>query len=181
MTDAADHVGAPGAGESGDPSEGQLTPAGDQMEALFGISFDGPLRAQEFFLALNRLSTTGHLVLRDAVVVVKDEEGKVRVRESIDPQPGKSAMSGAVWSGLFGLLLGGPVGWLAGLGIGAGAGALIAKVVDVGIPDEWVVWFQGCGAAGHGHGRGACRGHRPRRCSTGKRRDFPVPRSCTPH
>ena len=51
-------------------------------------------------------------------------------------------MSGAVWTGLLGLLLGGPVGWLAGLGLGAGAGALIAKVVDVGIPDEWVDWFK---------------------------------------
>ena len=123
-------------------SDEEFGPDGDQMEALVGIAFDSPLRAQEFLLALTRLSTTGHLVLRDAVVVVKDDEGKVRVRESIDPQPGTSAMSGAVWTGLLGLLLGGPVGWLAGLGLGAGAGALIAKVVDVGIPDEWVDWFK---------------------------------------
>jgi uncharacterized membrane protein len=40
------------------------------------------------------------------------------------------------------LFLGGPVGWLAGIGLGAGAGALIAKFVDVGIPDEWVEWFK---------------------------------------
>jgi uncharacterized membrane protein len=47
-----------------------------------------------------------------------------------------------MWTGLIGLFLGGPVGWLAGMGIGAGAGALIAKVVDIGIPDEWVEWFK---------------------------------------
>jgi uncharacterized membrane protein len=75
-------------------------------------------------------------------VVVKDDDGRVRVRETIDPQPGTTAMSGAVWTGLLGLLLGGPVGWLAGIGLGAGAGALVAKVVDVGIPDEWVDWFK---------------------------------------
>lgn len=114
----------------------------DQPEALFGISFDDVLRAQEFLLALTRMSKSGQLVLRDAVVVVKDDDGKVHVRETVDPQPGSTALSGAVWTGLLGLFLGGPVGWLAGIGVGAGAGALIAKVVDVGIPDEWVDWFK---------------------------------------
>jgi uncharacterized membrane protein len=119
-----------------------LSSDNDQTEALFGISFDGVLRAQEFLIALTRMSKEGMLVLRDAVVVVKDEDGKVHVRETVDPQPGSTALSGAVWTGLLGLFLGGPVGWLAGIGIGAGAGALIAKVVDVGIPDEWVDWFK---------------------------------------
>jgi len=51
-------------------------------------------------------------------------------------------MSGAVWTGLLGLLLAGPVGWIAGGVIGAGAGAAAAKVVDLGVPDEWVQWFR---------------------------------------
>ena len=51
-------------------------------------------------------------------------------------------MSGAVWAGLFGLLLGGPVGWVAGLAVGAGAGAAAAKVIDLGISDDWVAWFR---------------------------------------
>lgn len=117
--------------------------ADDRMEALFGISFTDPIRAQEFLLAMTRLAAKGRLVLRDAVVVVKGDDGNVRIRETVDLQTGKSAVSGAVWTGLLGLVLGGPIGWLAGLGLGAGAGALIAKVVDVGIPDEWVEWFKG--------------------------------------
>jgi uncharacterized membrane protein len=84
----------------------------------------------------------GRLRLRDAVLVVKDEEGRTRVRETVDPQPGRSALSGAMWTGLLGLILGGPVGWLAGLGVGAGAGAVSAKVIDLGVPDEWVDWFR---------------------------------------
>ena len=114
----------------------------DQTEVLFGISFDHVLRAQEFLLALNRMSSTAQLVLLDAVVVVKDDDGRVHVRETVDPQPGGTALTGAMWTGLLGLFLGGPVGWLAGMGIGAGAGALVAKVVDMGIPDEWVEWFK---------------------------------------
>jgi uncharacterized membrane protein len=47
-----------------------------------------------------------------------------------------------MWTGLIGLLIGGPIGFVAGLGIGAGAGAITAKVVDIGIPDEWVDWFK---------------------------------------
>jgi uncharacterized membrane protein len=119
-----------------------LSPADESTEALFGISFGDALRAQEFLIALTRLARTGRLALRDAVIVSKDDEGKVRVRETVDPQPGSTALSGAVWTGLIGLFLGGPVGWAAGIGLGAGAGALIAKFVDVGIPDEWVDWFK---------------------------------------
>jgi uncharacterized membrane protein len=40
------------------------------------------------------------------------------------------------------LILGGPVGWVAGLAVGAGTGAITAKVVDLGISDEWVKWFR---------------------------------------
>ena len=47
-----------------------------------------------------------------------------------------------MWPGLFGLILGGPVGWVAGMAVGAGADAVAAKVVDFGLPDEWVCWFR---------------------------------------
>ena len=111
-------------------------------QTLVGISFPDLFRAQEFLTALQRLASNQSLVLEDAVVVVKDDDGKTVVRETIDPQPGRSAVSGGVWTGLFGLILGGPVGWAAGAAIGAGAGALTAKLVDLGISDEWVDWFR---------------------------------------
>ena len=31
---------------------------------------------------------------------------------------------------------------MAGIGVGAGVGALTAKLVDLGIPDAWVAWFK---------------------------------------
>lgn len=113
-----------------------------EAQKLIGISFPDPLMAQEFFTASLRLASQGHLGLRDAVFVHKDESGNTRVRETTDPQPGQAALSGALWAGLFGLLLGGPVGWLAGTAVGAGGGAIAAKVVDTGISDEWVDWFR---------------------------------------
>jgi len=109
---------------------------------IIGVSFDSALKAQEYLLAMARLRQDGVLQLKDAVTVTKQDGGKVTVTETIDPSPGKAALSGGVWLGLLGLVIGGPVGWIAGIGIGAGAGAVAAKVVDLGIPDEWVDWFK---------------------------------------
>jgi uncharacterized membrane protein len=111
-------------------------------QTLVGISFDDLFRAQEFLTAATRLAANGKLRIQDAVFVVKDESGKTMVHETVDPSLGRTALSGALWAGLFGLILGGPVGWLVGTGVGAGTGAVTAKVVDHGVPDEWVAWFR---------------------------------------
>ena len=111
-------------------------------QTLVGISFDDTFRAQEFLTAAMGLAAHRHLVLKDAVTVIKDGDGKTVVHETIDPQPVRTALSGAVWAGLLGLLLGGPVGWLAGTTLGAGAGAATAHIVDLGVSDEWVAWFR---------------------------------------
>jgi uncharacterized membrane protein len=114
----------------------------EPAQILVGLSFEDPFRAQEFLTAATRLAAKGQLVLRDAVTVVKDQNGKTTVRETTDPQPAGAALSGAMWTGLIGLILGGPVGWLAGTALGGGAGAVAAHFVDLGISDEWVAWFR---------------------------------------
>jgi uncharacterized membrane protein len=111
-------------------------------QTLVGVSFDSIFRAEEFLVAVRGLAASGRLKLSDAVTVVKNEDGHTSVHETVDLAPGPAAMSGALWAGLFGLILGGPVGWVAGMAVGAGAGAVTAKVVDLGISDEWVAWFQ---------------------------------------
>src|SRR5689334_7127934 len=114
----------------------------DGPETLVGISFDDAFRAQEFLTAVTRLAEQEHLKLKDAVVVTKSLDGEISGRETIDPEPKRSAVAGAMRTVLIGLLVGGPAGWLAGMAVGAGAGAVAAKVVDLGIPDEWVTWFR---------------------------------------
>ena len=111
-------------------------------QTLVGISFPDIFRAQEFLTAATGLAAKGAFQLKDAVLVVKGADGKTHVKETVDPELGRTALSGALWAGLFGLVLGGPVGWAAGLAVGAGAGAVTAKVVDLGISDEWVGWFR---------------------------------------
>jgi uncharacterized membrane protein len=109
---------------------------------IIGVAFDRQVLAQQYLLAMGGLRESGALELKDAVVVTKDEAGHVKVVETMDPTPGRAAFTGAVWTGLLGLILGGPVGWLAGIGIGAASGAVTAKIVDLGIPDAWVDWFR---------------------------------------
>jgi uncharacterized membrane protein len=114
----------------------------DVAQTLVGISFESTFRAQEFLIAASGLAAAGKLQVKDAVIINRDTSGKTVVHETLDPTPGRSAMSGAMWAGLFGLILGGPVGWIAGIVVGAGAGAASAKLMDLGIPDEWVAWFK---------------------------------------
>lgn len=114
----------------------------DVPQTLVGISFPDVFRAQEFLTASTRLATLGSLKIADAIILLKGEDGRTTVRETVDPQPAQTAISGAMWTGLLGLILAGPIGLLAGGALGAGTGAVAAKVIDLGIPDEWVDWFK---------------------------------------
>ena len=121
------------------------TPAGSSApgaDTIVGISFDDSYRAQEFLTATYRLVATHSVELLDAVTIAKTVDGRTHVRETIDPQAATSALSGGLWASLFGLILAGPVGWLAGAVVGASAGVIRARVVDLGLPDEWVKWFR---------------------------------------
>ena len=112
-------------------------PADGDVDHIIGVSFDKTTRAEEVLLALVHLQQEGEIALSDAVVVIKDPEGKVRIHQTIDPTPGRSALTGSIWGMLVGLLFGGPV-FLAAAAVGAGGGALMAKLIDLGLDDNWV-------------------------------------------
>ena len=122
-------------------TNGPLRPTSPVTETLIGLSFGDHFRAQEFLTATRRLQSHEKLLLKDAVLVTQTPEGKAKVIETVDPQPKRTALSGAMWSGLIGLIVAGPVGWAAGLAVGAGAGVVTARIVDLGVPDDWVEWF----------------------------------------
>jgi uncharacterized membrane protein len=102
---------------------------------LIVLGFDSALKAQEALLAATRLQTEGEILLHDAVFVAKDDDGATRVTETVDETPGDAALRGSFWGMLFGTLLAGPVGTVVGGAVSAGASALVAKLVDIGIPD----------------------------------------------
>jgi uncharacterized membrane protein len=107
-------------------------------EVLVALSFPDAFRASEFLTAAQRLVANGQLTLHDAVFLTKEDDGRTYVQETVDLDTGRSALGAGLWTSLFGLILGGPVGLLVGGAVGAGAGALTAKLVDLGVTDETV-------------------------------------------
>jgi uncharacterized membrane protein len=76
-----------------------------------------------------------HIVtLEDAAVVVRHDDGKVKVKQ-VTSLTGAGALGGAFWGMLIGLLFWMP--WL-GLAIGAVTGALAGKFSDIGVDDAFI-------------------------------------------
>jgi uncharacterized membrane protein len=72
--------------------------------------------------------------LGDAVVAVKEDNGRVKLNQLFQPIA-QGTMSGALWGSLIGLLFMMP---LAGAAVGAASGALGGKLADLGINDAFM-------------------------------------------
>jgi uncharacterized membrane protein len=112
------------------------------MSDLVVVAYDGEDTADQALNKLRQLQKEYLIDLEDAVVAVRDQKGKVRIKQSV-PLVTMSAAGGAAWGGLFGLLIGllflNPMlGWVAGLALGAGAGALSGALADYGIDDDFI-------------------------------------------
>ena len=97
------------------------------MSQLIVITFDNPDDAGKALKSLRQVEKSGRLKLVDTAVVVKDAEGKTHVKNEVS----SGTETGAVVGGILGpfLTFAFP---LAGIAIGAGAGALIGKVGSTG-------------------------------------------------
>lgn len=107
-------------------------------QQLVVIAFDDALKAHELLLAASRLQAHGELSIEDAVIITKDPDGRTHRIETTDLTPAEGALSGAFWGLLFGTLLLGPVGGLVTSAASAGGGALLGKLIDRGISDEFI-------------------------------------------
>jgi uncharacterized membrane protein len=105
---------------------------------LLVISFDDPLRAQEFLIAASRLQKNQEIQLHDAVIIARDPDGTSHVRETTDVTPSQAGLGAGVWGLLLGTLFGGPIGGLVVGAASAGGGALFAKLVDHGVKDATI-------------------------------------------
>lgn len=105
---------------------------------LLVISFEDELRAQEYLLAVAGLQKRQEIQLHDAVIIVRDADGRSHVRETTDVTPTQAGLGAGVWGLLLGTLFGGPIGGLVAGAATAGGGALFAKLVDTGIKDKTI-------------------------------------------
>jgi uncharacterized membrane protein len=104
------------------------------MASLVVIGYDSELKAEEVRLALLKMQKDYLIDLADAVVVVHDEQGKVRLRQLYN-LTAAGAASGGFWGALVGLMFLNP---LFGFAIGASAGAISGALTDVGVDDAFL-------------------------------------------
>lgn len=112
------------------------------MADLVVVGFEKPDTADQVLQKLVSLKQEYLIDLEDAVVVVRDENGKVNLKQSINLKA-MGASSGLASGSLFGTLVGllflNPLaGFAIGGAVGAGAGALSGALADYGINDDFI-------------------------------------------
>ena len=96
------------------------------MADLIVIEYDDMHQAEEVRLRLQRMQKDYLIDLADAVVAVKDEQGKVKLHQ-IHNLTASGAISGGFWGTLIGLIFLNP---LLGMAAGAAAGAVGGALTD---------------------------------------------------
>ena len=104
------------------------------MSELVVFAFKDETGAEQMRDALARLQKLHLITLADAAVLVRRQDGKVKVKQAVS-LVGAGALGGAFWGMLIGLLFWAP--WL-GLAIGAASGALAGKLSDTGVDDQFI-------------------------------------------
>jgi len=103
------------------------------MSDLIVIGFSGEFKADEVLLDLRKLERSHLLDLEDAAIVVRNKDGKVRLRQTQE-LVASGALSGGFWGLLIGLIFLQPLLAIFGAAIGALSGAL----TDIGIDDNFI-------------------------------------------
>ena len=106
----------------------------DNTLQVFVATFSDEVQAASALQDFRAMDREGSIELIDAVVVVRDAEGKVRYEETADPSGKRWAKRGAVAGGLVGLLF--PPSIIAGAVVGGVGGGLWGKVRDKGFKDD---------------------------------------------
>jgi uncharacterized membrane protein len=102
------------------------------MPNLVVITFEDEFEAGKVFDSLRRHKD--RISLDDSAIIVKDENGKIHVKNQTD----RGVVIGAVGGGFLGLLLASVFFPFAGLIIGALGGALVGASMDLGIQKKFV-------------------------------------------
>jgi len=104
------------------------------LSDLLVIEFPSEEKAEGVREMLLAMQQEYLIELGDAVVAVKDANGRVKLNQLFQPVK-QGAVSGLLWGSLIGLLFMMP---LAGAAIGAASGAFGGRLADLGINDDFM-------------------------------------------
>jgi uncharacterized membrane protein len=104
---------------------------------LIVVSFEDEQTAFALRAELAKLQQEYLIEMDDAVVVTKDDKGKVKLHQAQN-LTAAGAVSGGFWGTLIGMIFLNP---LLGAAVGAGAGALSGALTDIGINNDMMKGF----------------------------------------
>ena len=102
--------------------------------SLIVLAFDTMDEAEQVHDALVSAKKQGMLTIEDSAVVVKDAEGKVQVKN----QTSRGTWTATGIGGALGLLIGGIFFPIGGLVLGLAGGALVGRLMDMGVDGKFV-------------------------------------------
>lgn len=103
------------------------------MSDLIVVGFKDEFKADEVMSELRRLQSEYLVDLEDAAVVVRNQEGKVKIKQAQE-LVAAGAVSGSYWGVLLSVLFFNPIFAL----VGVAAGALSGALTDIGIDDNFM-------------------------------------------
>ena len=104
------------------------------MSSLIAVGFKDEFTADEVILELRKLQKEHLLDLEDAAIVIRNKDGKVRIKQTQELTV-EGALSGGFWGLLFGFIFFNP---LLGWAVGAIAGGISGALTDLGIDDNFI-------------------------------------------
>jgi uncharacterized membrane protein len=112
------------------------------MSDLIVVGFKEEHTADQVLNKLQALQKDYLIDLEDACVVVRDQGGKVHLKQALNLTSAGArtgGIQGAMWGTFIGLLFLNPlIGMVAGAALGAGSGALAGRLSDYGINDDFI-------------------------------------------
>ncbi len=103
------------------------------MSDLIVVGFKDEFKADEVLIELRKLQLEYLIDLEDAAVVVRNQEGKVKIKQAQE-LVASGAISGGYWGLLIGIIFFNPILAFFGAAVGALSGAL----TDIGIDDNFI-------------------------------------------
>ena len=103
------------------------------MSDLIVVGFKDEFKADEVMNELRKLQSQYLVDLEDAAVVVRNQEGKVKIKQAQE-LVAAGAVSGSYWGVLLSVIFFNPIFAL----VGAAAGALSGALSDIGIDDNFM-------------------------------------------